>query len=58
MKSNKRRKQQRNAEAVSKLKAKKALKKQLKRRNAKLAEGWENVKTKIENGKIVISVRS
>lgn len=58
MKSNKRRKQQRNAEAVSKLKAKKALKKQLKRRSAKLAEGWENVKTKIENGKIVISVKS
>ena len=57
MKNNKRRKQQRNAEAVGLLKAKRAQKKRENKRKAKLAEGWGNVKTKIENNKIVISVK-
>lgn len=57
MKSNKRRKQQRNAEAVGKLKQKRLMKKRENKRKAKLAEGWNNVKTKIENNKIVISVK-
>ena len=46
MKSNKRRKQQRNAEAVDKLKQKRQMKKRENKRKAKLAEGWGNVKTK------------